>query len=1099
MVKGFPNATLFQPESMNTTMGRVGSQGAATSDVTAYLKQAGGAAAGSLMATMARSMGLKLNDPTLKAEFDVLGKTLITNATTALEQSGKQFVNDDDFEQIVIPALKNSAKGISIAGQEVSTALQKAVTEIRTVSKIGIGGGTSGGAGRLALPGSYRADRLAGQQYAINTNPEMFRQQVIPSQSRGERNSFQTLNPALQKWETGTMAHIARSMNMSVQNLMTRVSPYLGDISGRLTKYLGDGVAKGMKDSTKTASPSKETQRIGADIGQGAINGLNSKVDDAARAGEKIGQATVNGTQAGATRAPGKRDPRRIQTGLPGAGGFPVKTTSAGSQIIIGDTGKYIPKKPENFTRPAPGISETPIGPMTEKEYKKQEFAKKYPTLSKVGGSISNTFKGMGGMGAGMGLAMAGGTVASMVPGLEGVGTAASIAGSAMMMIPGPVGIVIASLIGLVGIIMSVQAAQEKQKQAAIDLANAQIMSMDKLNTMAEDLGTVSATESRIAAEDAAAAGVSQETVNAGKQYLTEMASGQQIIEDIKTQQSAGIGSSEIGQNVAADMATAVSQGVVTQQQAQEIIAALGSLTGDRSITANASQQFGTYMEDPTKAPGMVASDRLAMVQRQFAGATTQSTQAAQYTTVAGEQVLVSPEKTTSSITDPNAAAGAVSATMNAYGQAVGGVDAINAKAAADIQEAKTTKEISEIVKQRNIDLAAQKVIIAETYAELEKQKTTITATKFDDAFLNSFDKDSDMYNTAKEINNMKDSDIKMQFQADFAGGNMSQATAESIIGAVDSEQALIGYYKLKVAVEVDKKDDALISRLLGVPTKAMTPDKPKKEKEPVVTGGDSGGGSSTPPEDKVLTNLQAKLDKRSKALNIISLQEAKINKKYDERKKALEEIAKLNSKIAEQQKSQLDIADALSRGDIAAAARAVQAERARAAAFAQEQQMTSLEEQRKRELSGVEFKGKTREELEKQMADLQMKIAKREYRNASGGGLMKGYAMGGMMKRYSAGGRVMSYFAGGGSPLGSDTIPAMLTPGEFVVKRPAVQNFGVKKLEAINSGNNPSSGVYNYSISVNVSTDANPDQIARAVAQNVKRTESYRIRGNKL
>jgi hypothetical protein len=265
-------------------------------------------------------------------------------------------------------------------------------------------------------------------------------------------------------------------------------------------------------------------------------------------------------------------------------------------------------------------------------------------------------------------------------------------------------------------------------------------------------------------------------------------------------------------------------------------------------------------------------------------------------------------------------------------------------------------------------------------------------------------------------------------------------------------------------------------------------------------TGNDAGsGGGGGTEEDKVLTQLQARLDKQNKALAIIALQEAKINKKYDERKKALEEIAKLNSKIAEQQKSQLDIADALSRGDIAAAARAVQAERARAAAFAQEQQMTSLEEQRKRELSGVEFKGKTREELEKQMADLQMKIAKREYRNASGGGLMRGYAMGGMMKRYSAGGRVMSYFAGGGSPLGSDTIPAMLTPGEFVVKRPAVQNFGVKKLEAINSGSNPSSGVYNYSISVNVSTDADPDQIARAVAQNVKRTDSYRIRGNRL
>jgi hypothetical protein len=119
------------------------------------------------------------------------------------------------------------------------------------------------------------------------------------------------------------------------------------------------------------------------------------------------------------------------------------------------------------------------------------------------------------------------------------------------------------------------------------------------------------------------------------------------------------------------------------------------------------------------------------------------------------------------------------------------------------------------------------------------------------------------------------------------------------------------------------------------------------------------------------------------------------------------------------------------------------------------------------------------------------MRQAKKDYRNASGGG---------MIKRYSVGGKVMSYLSDGGSPLGSDTIPAMLTPGEFVIKRPAVKNFGVKNLEAINNGTaSGSSGVYNYSISVNVNTDADPDQIARAVAQNVKRTDSYRIRGNRL
>jgi hypothetical protein len=266
------------------------------------------------------------------------------------------------------------------------------------------------------------------------------------------------------------------------------------------------------------------------------------------------------------------------------------------------------------------------------------------------------------------------------------------------------------------------------------------------------------------------------------------------------------------------------------------------------------------------------------------------------------------------------------------------------------------------------------------------------------------------------------------------------------------------------------------------------------------TVGGDTGSGGSS---EETISPLQRRMNRINAALKIIGLKEAKINKKYEERKKALEEIAKLNDQILAQQKDQLDIADALSRGDIASAARAAQQYRTNEAQRAKEAQMKALEDAQKNELASVMFKGKTRAELEARLAKLEMRQAKRDYRNVSGGGMIRGYAGGGMIRRYAVGGKVMSYFSGGnevGNPLGSDTVPAMLTPGEFVVKRPAVQNFGVKNLEAINNGSaSGSSGVYNYSISVNVNTDADPDQIARAVAQNVKRTDSYRIRGNRL
>jgi hypothetical protein len=45
-----------------------------------------------------------------------------------------------------------------------------------------------------------------------------------------------------------------------------------------------------------------------------------------------------------------------------------------------------------------------------------------------------------------------------------------------------------------------------------------------------------------------------------------------------------------------------------------------------------------------------------------------------------------------------------------------------------------------------------------------------------------------------------------------------------------------------------------------------------------------------------------------------------------------------------------------------------------------------------------------------------------------------------------------INYLSGGGEPMGTDTVPAMLTPGEFVMSRGAVQKYGVKTLEEMNS-----------------------------------------------
>ena len=96
-----------------------------------------------------------------------------------------------------------------------------------------------------------------------------------------------------------------------------------------------------------------------------------------------------------------------------------------------------------------------------------------------------------------------------------------------------------------------------------------------------------------------------------------------------------------------------------------------------------------------------------------------------------------------------------------------------------------------------------------------------------------------------------------------------------------------------------------------------------------------------------------------------------------------------------------------------------------------------------------------------------------------------------------SMGGMVPKYFASGGFSRGTDTIPAMLTAGEYVVRKSAVDSLGVGTMNSINNGNMPSSPVYNYSLSVNVGgSSSSADDIARAVMSEIKRVDSQRIRG---
>jgi TP901 family phage tail tape measure protein len=128
----------------------------------------------------------------------------------------------------------------------------------------------------------------------------------------------------------------------------------------------------------------------------------------------------------------------------------------------------------------------------------------------------------------------------------------------------------------------------------------------------------------------------------------------------------------------------------------------------------------------------------------------------------------------------------------------------------------------------------------------------------------------------------------------------------------------------------------------------------------------------------------------------------------------------------------------------------------------------------------------------------------------ANGGLVSNRYAIGGLVSGMMAKSEpIPRQFANGGLAMGTDTVPAMLTPGEFVIKKSAVDRIGSGTLNKINGyangglvgGSSAVAGdsVYNYSVNVNVATDSDPNQIARAVMSQIRKVDNHRVRGSSI
>jgi hypothetical protein len=130
-------------------------------------------------------------------------------------------------------------------------------------------------------------------------------------------------------------------------------------------------------------------------------------------------------------------------------------------------------------------------------------------------------------------------------------------------------------------------------------------------------------------------------------------------------------------------------------------------------------------------------------------------------------------------------------------------------------------------------------------------------------------------------------------------------------------------------------------------------------------------------------------------------------------------------------------------------------------------------------------------------------------------------------------GGMIRRSFGGGVPGIGNgDVVPAMLTPGEFVMRKEAVDAYGLGMLSSINAGQfslpklsepelamagitnissptvqvsentnvQSSNSVYNnYELNVNVRSDSNPDEIARTVMAQIRQINSQQMRGTRF
>ncbi|NBR15434.1 MAG: hypothetical protein EBU01_12805, partial [Crocinitomicaceae bacterium] len=125
----------------------------------------------------------------------------------------------------------------------------------------------------------------------------------------------------------------------SLPEIEATIARNVGTISTSMVHGLEQGFVNGNKDALAIASPSKKTQALGVQTGQGTVIGIESTIGEAAVAGEMVGKAVATGarrvTSEGPWITPGESQAQQVQKTRGGRVATQGESFLPGQMIVV--------------------------------------------------------------------------------------------------------------------------------------------------------------------------------------------------------------------------------------------------------------------------------------------------------------------------------------------------------------------------------------------------------------------------------------------------------------------------------------------------------------------------------------------------------------------------------------------------------------------------------------------------------------------------------------------------------------------------------------------------------------------------------------------